>query len=214
MDLLRPNGSPAPPAGTRTTLSSASWGLRPGEGEVSSADRLVIDGRTVAWVVNGKTRKSFQVGSDILKALWCDFGGPRRSLCVLEEGLLSVFEPDGAWFEISFPWHGKARNMWSLPAGLLLERASDNDAVARRGHGEKRGDGGRGGRGGGGGGGWKWGPGPRRPRDAASFSVSFLESPSALNESMAAPPPAALSAPGGGVLSDSLVEPAIANLAP
>ena len=207
MDLLEfsnGRGGHAPPAaGTRSTLSSESWGLRPGEGEVSSGDLLLLDGRTVSWVVNGSTRKRFTVATDIVKAVWCDFCGGCRSLCVLEEGLLSIFEPDGAYFEVSFPWHGKARNMWALPAGLLLERASDNDELAGFGstrrsnaRGTSRSGGGAGGR--------------RRPRDAASFSVSFLESPSAMDESMASPP----SLVTGGVLSESLVEPALANLTP
>lgn len=133
-----------------STVNDARWSLH--EAPIDSADHdeeLYVRGQTVIWSAGDAARrivrKVYRVDSPVLQTLWCCLPEPpafsdevtsseseTRTLCVVEETVLTLFAASGAIFSVPLPF--KTERVFAMDEGLLIlrEENGSNLQAARR----------------------------------------------------------------------------------
>jgi len=109
-------------------------------------EELCVRGNTVIWSAGGSdkfvTRQVFHVEGPVVQACWCNLPEPHafedevtasesdtRTLCIVEDLVLSLFAATGAMFSVPLPF--KVSQVFPLSQGILILR----DTTATTGYG-------------------------------------------------------------------------------
>ncbi len=98
----------------------------PEDGEEIIEHEIYIAGHKVVWSSGGRLFKTLNLPSSVRQAIWCTFASEsagednRHCLCVLHIDGLTIYTKGGFIYPVVLPC--KVRQIWALPAGLLLER--------------------------------------------------------------------------------------------
>lgn len=102
------------------------------DASAASSDRsdheLFIRGNMIIWSTGARVCKRFTLSSPIIMACWCRLGDMAEAhLCVLEIETLTIFNTAGE--VISIPLSSTIASIWSLPFGLLLQKATEGTSA-------------------------------------------------------------------------------------
>ncbi|CAN6469882.1 unnamed protein product [Victoria cruziana] len=90
----------------------------------SSDHEIFIRGNQIIWSASSRVLRRYTASSPIVMACWCRMETlPEPTLCVLQVESLTMYKPSGEVVQI--PLTHSISSIWSLPFGLLLQRASD-----------------------------------------------------------------------------------------
>ncbi|XP_031485584.1 anaphase-promoting complex subunit 1 isoform X2 [Nymphaea colorata] len=90
----------------------------------SSDHEIFIRGNQIIWSAGSRVHRRYTASSPIVMACWCRMETlPEPTLCVLQVETLTMYRPSGE--VVRLPLTHSISSIWSLPFGLLLQRASD-----------------------------------------------------------------------------------------
>ncbi|KAL8463255.1 hypothetical protein ACS0TY_034046 [Phlomoides rotata] len=94
-----------------------------------SDHELFIRGNRIIWSTGPKVYKRFTLPSKVIKVCWCRMGDISEALvCVLQVDRLTIHGTGGEVVSVPLP-HAVA-SIWSLPFGLLLQRATEGSLLS------------------------------------------------------------------------------------
>jgi hypothetical protein len=97
------------------------YGLAPLMNDEGIEQELYISGNKVIWSSGGRLFKTLNLPSSVRQTSWCSFASEiDQCLCVLHSDGLTIYTKEGFIYPVVLPC--KVRNIWALPAGMLLER--------------------------------------------------------------------------------------------
>ncbi|KAL2629518.1 hypothetical protein R1flu_014204 [Riccia fluitans] len=89
---------------------------------------LYIHGNKVIWSGGQQVHKQFSAPAAVLQAKWCRVEAMNEPLlCILHSDCLIIYTPAGK--KHSVPLQYSVGSIWSVPGGLLLQRAVENPLV-------------------------------------------------------------------------------------